>query len=421
MKKIGIFSTCCLLLFCHPSFAWNWNGVLKTKLQTDNRYTNDARAFNEVWGSLEVFDYDTWWAGLDFVSRQSSEKGFEGDIFQFYIDKKLTDWNTRIRVGRFQRADSIGYYAIDGMRVSYQLPKSNWGLQFYTGVPRRLEDVRSVDGDWVYGVDANWNKKIGWKSNFITADHVYFRAGFQQFADQDVATRFTLSSTIKGQFPVKFLHAYEVSIMTTYETETDTVEDLLIDSLLDFSEDIRLRSSYELYQPRAPYVSFREKFYSVYAFGRQDLFKLNINNQVDDYFSYSVGFKQATRRSNDDVGYGANMGAKWDYLRNIALAAEFDYLALGGDKSESIYLAADYTVNMDVTAGLDIALANNIKQLYGNNQSVGFELNGRYRIDRNLFLKVSASYINYSQIDSEYLGAVQLTWYLDQFQAKQDR
>jgi hypothetical protein len=427
MKKIKILVSGLFLFFLsNESYAWNWSGVLKSKTQSDNRNPEDSEFFSKVWGSVEVFDNKSWHGGLDFVSRLSDGKrDFEADIYQLYVQKEFKDHGSTIKGGRFQRADSLGYYAVDGVNYQYDNyddeGKNGFSLQFYAGVPIRLEDVRSVSGDWLYGIEAQWNKSIAWKSENITLDDVYFRGGFQQFADNDISTRLSLSSTIAGSFPKKYLQGYELSLMGTYETNTSTFEDFMVSGMLDLTEDIRIRTSYELYHPRNPYTTFREKFYSEYSFGRQDLLRVSVNNQLNDYFEYHFGFKRARRSEGDFIGYGGNAGFSYDYIRDLSLAAEVDFLELGEEKSENLYLSADYTVNADLKTGLNIALAINKRQLYGNNESVGIELNTQYRIYNSLFLKLSGSHIWYSAIENEYLGALQVTWYLDRFIPKAEK
>ena len=395
-------------------------------MQADNRNPDDSEFFGKVWGSVEVFDNKSWHGGLDFVSRLSDgERDLEADLYQLYVQKEFKEYGSTIKAGRFQRADSLGYYAIDGANYQYdnydESGKNGFSLQFYGGVPRRLEDVRSVNGDWVYGAEAQWNKTVGWKSKGITVDDVYFRGGFQQFSDEDVSTRLSVSSTVSGRFPIKFLYGYELSVMGTYETDTDTFEDFMVSSFLDLSENLRLRTSYELYHPRDPYITFREKFYSEFSFGRQDLLRISVNNQFNDYFEYHFGFKRARRSEGNFIGYGGNIGFTYDQVRDVSLAAEFDYLELGKEQSENLYLSADYTVDSGLKTGLNLALASNKKILYGHNESVGVELNTQYRINNALFLKLSGSHIWYSKIENEYLAALQLTWYLDRFIPKASR
>lgn len=413
-----------LLLLVHSEcFAWNWSGVLKTKLQSDSRNLEESEFFGKVWGSLEVYDNKSWHGGLDFVTRLSDgTRGLEAEIYQLYVRKEIKPLRSTVTAGRFQRADSLGYYALDGVDYQYDTydeeGRNGYAFHVYGGVPRRLEDARSVSGDWLYGAEVKWNEKIAWQSDYIHVDDVFVRAGFQQFNDIHTSTRFNIATLVAGTFPTKFLHNYELSLSGTYETRTNTFEDFMVNAMLDVTENIRVRTTYELYHPREPYITFREKFYSQYLFGRQDLLRISVHNQYNDQFEYHYGFKYARRSENNDIGYGGNVGFTWNALTDMELAGELDYLELGEDKSENLYLSANYTVNANLMTGMNIALANNKKRIYGTNESAGLELNTQYRINSTLFLKLSGSYIWYSEIKDEYLGAIQLTWYLDQFVPK---
>lgn len=420
-KTTTLITTCLLLSTAQTCQAWNISGVLKSKLQTDNRYSQDARTFGEVWGSLEVFDYDSWHGGLDFVSRESDNKGFEADIYQLYMQKTLQEFNSTIKVGRFQRADSMGYYALDGLDYQYTHDATGISTQFYVGTPRRLEDMRSISGDWLYGLESQWQQDIQWNTDLLSIDHVFIRGGFQQFSDEDTMIRLSAASSITGRFNTPHIQSYELSLMTSYEIDNHTFEDFLFNTVVDVNDDLRLRSAYELYQPKEPFIGFRQQFYAVYAFGRQDLWRSSADYQWNDYLQTHVEFIRSSRNKGMDKGYGGSAGVKWTYLRNIALEAEIDYLELGQDKSESLYFSANYSATAALKVGVNLALSNNYKRLYGNNESIGVELNGKYRIDNALFLNLSSRYIEYAQIDDEYLLTAQLTWYFDHFQAKLDR
>ena len=103
MKAVAIFLSVFLLLPASRAHsAWNWNGTLRAKVQADNRYTryiDESQVFGEIWGSFEAFDNDSWRASLDFVTRQSSEYGFEGDIYQLYVEKQIG--RALLRLGAF--------------------------------------------------------------------------------------------------------------------------------------------------------------------------------------------------------------------------------------------------------------------------------------------------------------------------------
>ena len=409
-----------LLLTTSTAQAWNVSGTLKSKVQADNRYSDKARVFGEVWGSLEVFDNKTWRGGLDFVSRQSDEEGFEGEVYQLYIEKQLPSLNTRVKAGRFQRADSLGYYNLDGANIAYDYQPLGLTVQAYAGVPRRMEDVRSIGGEWLYGFEAQMTQRFDWQNSLIEFDDWFFRAGFQQMAEDDeISSRLNLAATTTGRFKTDYLQGYELSVMGVYEFSTATFEDFMVNAMVDVSDAIRLRTSYELYHPREPYVTFREQFYSVYAFGKQDLLRASFNHQINPDWQYHFGLIRATQSGMNDNGYGGNAGVVIDAIPDLNLSVEVDYLEMGKDRSSSVFLGSRYSIASNHLLSFNLALRWDKKSLYEDeNQSTGAELQYRYRINSALFVDVSSSYIWNTELNHEYLAGLRLTYYLDNFQAK---
>jgi hypothetical protein len=105
MKAAAMYLSAFLILpTTSAQSAWNWSGTLRAKVQADNRYTryvNRPEVFGEIWGSFEAFDNKDFNASLDFVTRQSGEHGFEGDIYQLYVQKEIKAWNTSFKGGGF--------------------------------------------------------------------------------------------------------------------------------------------------------------------------------------------------------------------------------------------------------------------------------------------------------------------------------
>lgn len=232
MKAAPIFLSVVLLFPVANAYsAWNWNGTLKAKFQGDNRYTryiDDSQIFGEVWGSFAAFDNDSWRASIDFVARESSLFGFEGDIYQLVIEKQLKEWNTTIQGGRFQRSDSLGFYSLDGASVQYKMPEYGLSFNVYGGRPTRQEDVRSVTGDWLYGMELMSNQQFDWNNKLLPVDTWLFRFGFQQFHDEHTSTRLSMGNTIAGQYEQSYLHAYELAFVATLETETGVFEEVYV-------------------------------------------------------------------------------------------------------------------------------------------------------------------------------------------------
>ncbi|MDF1584228.1 MAG: hypothetical protein P1P78_13065 [Methyloprofundus sp.] len=422
MKSKALFiSTCLLMPVSNAYSAWNWSGVLKSKVQADNRYTryvDNAQVFGEVWGSFEAFDNDGWRTAIDFVAREGSKYGFQGDIYQLYAEKKLKDWHSTVKVGRFQRSDSLGFYSLDGASWLYEMPEYGLSFNAYAGRPTRQEDVLSVADDWLYGAEMMSKQQINWRNTILPIDTWLLRFSFQQFHDEHTSTRLTLANTISGEFKHDFLHAYELSFMSTLEAGTGVFEEVFTSVMLDITEDSRVRFNYSLYEPKSFYPTFKEKFYSEYYQGRQDLLSLSFNQQLTETFSYHVGSKRAARKSEHDIGYGFDVGVKSSYFRDLVVTADFDMLEFGKSSTYNIYFGHQYSIGAHSLLNLNLAYSWDTSALYGENRGAGTELKYRYKLYSDAFLDLSGSYIVNSRLNDEYLVGLQVTWYFDNFQAK---
>lgn len=401
--------------------AWNWNGTLKARVQADNRYTryvNRPQVFGEIWGSFAAFDNEGLSASLDFVTRQSGEYGMEGDIYQLYLEKEIKDWNTTFKGGRFQRSDSLGFYSLDGASVLYQMPEHGLSLNVYGGRPTRQEDVQSVSGDWLYGIELLSTQDLNWNNKVMPIDTWLFRFGFQQFHDEHTSTRLTMANTIIGEFEQNYLHAYELAFMATLETNTGVFEEVYASLMLDVTESSRIRASYSLYEPKSPYPTFKEQFYSDYFQGRQDLLRLSFDQAVTDTFSYHVGGKRAARNEGQDIGYGAEVGVRSLYFRDWDLSADFDMLEFGTSNTYNLYFSSECSLSIKSLLRLNLAFSLDNSPTYGENKAAGTELKYRYKLFSDVFLDVSGAYIVNSRLNDEYRIGLQATWYFDNFQPK---
>ncbi len=422
MKAVPVFLSVAMLLPIGNAYsAWNWSGTLRAKVQADNRYTryiDEAQVFGEIWGSFEAFDNDSWRTSLDFVTRQSGEYGFEGDIYQLLVEKQLKDWNTTLQAGRFQRSDSLGFYSLDGASVFYRMPEYGLTFNVYGGRPTRQEDVRTVKGNWLYGIELMSNQQINWDNAILPINTWLFRFGFQQFNDEYTSTRLSMGNTIEGQFQQNYLYAYELSFMATLETNTGVFEEVYASLLLDVTEVSRIRVDYSLYEPKSPYPTFREQFYSDYYQGRQDLLRISFNQELTDTFSYHLGGKRATRQAGADIGYGADIGVSTTYFLDWVLAADFDMLKFGDSSTYNLYFGAEYALSVKSLLILNLAYSLDTSPLYGENKAAGTELKYRYKLFSDIFLDLAGSYIVNSRLNDEYRVGLQATWYFDNFQPK---
>jgi hypothetical protein len=420
LANLGLMS-CFLFTPLTVQAAWNTSGSLKTKIQADNRYTrytDDARVLGELWGNVEIVDNQSWEMALDFVSRESSNGGFEEEIFQMYLQKELTGLNSKIKAGRFERSDSLGFYSLDGAAIQYKILPQGLTLNTYGGRPIRQEDMQSVTGEWVYGVELNSLQTLHWQLPLLPINRWSTRIGFQQFHDQQTSTRFSFGNLLAGQYNSQYIQAYELSLSTTLETESGTFEELFSSLLLDFTKNTRLRLNYSIYQPQPFYPTFKEKFYTTYYDGKQDLLVLSFNQRLNPNFAYHLSAKRAVRADEQEVGYGFDMGLNSDYFRDWRLSADFDMLEFGDSSSYSLYFAAQYSLSTNALLNLNLAYSLDDSPLYTQNKAAGTEVKFRYKIRRNLFMDLATSYILNSRLKDEYLAGAQMTWYFDNFVAK---
>lgn len=402
--------------------AWNWNGTLKARVQTDNRYTryvNRPEVFGEIWGSFQAFNNDNGLnTALDFVTRQSGENGFEGDIYQLFLEKEVAAWNTTFKGGRFQRSDSLGFYSLDGVSVLYQMPEQGLSFNVYGGRPTRQEDVRSVTADWLYGIELLSTQDFNWKNKVMPIDTWLFRFGFQQFHDDHTSTRLTMANTLIGEFEQGYLHAYELAFMATLETNTGVFEEVYASLMLDITKDSRVRISYSLYEPKSPFPTFKEQFYSDFYHGRQDLLRLSFDQSVTNTFSYHLGGKRAARKTEHDIGWGAEVGVRSTYFNDWDLSADFDMLEFGTSNTYNLYFGSEYSLSIKSLVALNLAFSLDNSPLSGENKAVGAELKYRYKLFSDVFLDLSGTYIANSRLNDEYRVGLQATWYFDNFQPK---
>lgn len=403
--------------------AWNVNGSLKTKIQADNRYTRytgDARVFGELWGSVEVFDNKSWEMALDFVSRESLEEGFEAELFQAYVQKEFKALNSKIKAGRFDRSDSLGFYSLDGASMQIKMPKG-FTVEMYGGRPLRQEDMKAVTGDWVYGVELNSLQQLNWRNKYLPIDTWSTRLGFQQFHDQETSTRISFGNILEGQYNLSYLQGYEFSFMTTLEIESGAFEELFSSLLLDITKDSRIRLNYSIYEPKAFYPTFKEKFYSTYFYGKQDLLMLSFNQSLTPTFDYHLSGKRAARAGKADVGYGFDIGFKSEYFSDWSLSADFDMLEFGKSSSYNLYFSSQYSLSARSLLSLNLAYSLDDSAVYEENKAAGTEIKFRYKIIKGLFMDLAGSYIVNSRLNDEYLAGVQVTWYFDRFVAKESK
>ncbi len=211
---------------------------------------------------------------------------------------------------------------------------------------------------------------------------------------------------------------FEIYVKGSYASEKSRLENVFVDAWWDIFKNVRLRNYYEAYRPVQPYVTFRDRFYSAYALGEQQIWRGSVEHRFSSDLRYSAGVQVANRPTGYD-GKGANASVSYQFKPNITWQGTLDYLELNsGEYATSFYVSHTHALDSKNRYSVNLAFRDEQKSLYGKNFATGIETEWQTMIKNNWVVAVKASYINNSQLTNEYLGSMQLTYYFDYFQAK---
>lgn len=397
----------------------HWSGSLRNKVQVDNRYSLDGRFFGESWGQF-FYDNDDLdlHAAVDGMGRLSDlQNDSRGKLYQAYVRKDVRDWGSAFKLGRFQRTDNLGFYYLDG--GDYRYSHGGLSVNLYGGRPGRIDHTLSVSGDYLFGGDLAQRLDLHWDHPWspVTVDTLELRAGYQRFKYRQAVDRFNLGFTATGRLGGANGWPYEGTASGTYRTDRGALENVWMSGQLDLTKKIRLRTSYEEYRPRNPFPTFRERFYTSLALGHQTLLKSSFHVKPSDDFGYYFGGQRATRGRGDD-GYGVFGGGSVTPLPGASVSGEVNYLELGKDQATSFYLSSAYSPGARWRVQVNTALRFENKQLYGQNRAIGGELEVQYMYRNDLIFSAAGSHIWNTRINDEYLAALQMIYYFDNFKPK---
>jgi hypothetical protein len=451
----------------------NWQGSVRSKVQVDNRYTlQDPQVFGELWAqAIYKNSRNDLNGAMELMTRTGAQPdgGGTAAVYQAFVEKGFRSLNTRVKLGRFLRADNLGLYLVDGGAVAYAPADDGWGFDAYAGRPGRYNHAVGVEGNFIGGLEgrARWTPDWGWGSEGPSLSLIDVRGGYQYFRRDLPQNAFDyfpsagwgyaggnvnpaaligdtgLQGAVAGGMPAfvglkpwgnslqRLYFAttgagrlglwrnsdYELGVVGTYRADRGEFENTRFNGQLDLTETVRIRGSYEHFQPRVPILTFRERFFSAYALGEQTLARTRIHHAPLKDFNYYVGGLASSRRGFD--GYGGELGANYAFNPNFGLLGQFDYLSLGPEHASSFYFSSLHTVNSRLQMRVNTALRFEDKMLYGFNRTVGAEFEAFYMLRNNLVLNVAGSYVWYTRILDEYLGAVQVIYYFDNFKPKE--
>ncbi|MCW8923033.1 MAG: hypothetical protein OQK69_05310 [Gammaproteobacteria bacterium] len=372
-------------------------GQLEATLESNNSQFDSESSLEE---RLDLFYQnvdDGLSANLSLVMAQQSGND-EAELYQLYLQQDMNDSADQISLGRFFRADTLGYYSLDGVQYRHRADKLIMSL--YAGVPGRIEAFRSIDADTLYGVnlqtlpvyiiDYEMDANLGWQR--LEQDSHEQRYHFGWRANSDNETNRPLPAA--------------VSMSASYVEESSQWEAVQIKTRWDLEEDDTLRIDYETYEPASNELSFRDQFYSLYARGNQTQFKAAYQFDYD----YQQTWSMAARRVNREYGgsgYAGVLAVEQRSSKGLLFAVKAEQLKLQSERVASLFLDVDKTLGPSVRGGVSGVIQQQQKQLVGDNRSLGIELYLEHMVSVNalpsdLHFNFTASHIWNSRLEDEY-------------------
>ncbi len=342
-------------------------------------------------------------SGLSLALSQQTDDS-EAELYQFYLQQDFNKSLDRISVGRFFRADTLGYYSLDGLQ--YRHKADALILNFYTGVPGRVEAFNSIDGEAIYGVDLLTMPRL------IHNYQVDTRFGWQRLDQDGHEQRYhfglAASSDNENLLPAA------LSMSASYVVERSQWESVLMNTRWDLKEDSTLRLDYETYEPADDALSFRDRFYSLYATGQQTQFKAAYQFKYDYQQTWSVATRQVNREVGGN-GYASMFEIERRSNQGLLLAAKAEQLELQTERVSSLFIDVEKTLSSSVRGGVSSVLQQQEKQLEGDNRSIGIELRMEHMLGvkdmlSGLEFDVTASHIWNSRLEDEYRFLLSLSY-----------
>jgi len=372
-------------------------GRFDSRVQVDNRYLED-RLILEQRGEITIHDRSRGMRmGASFAARQWDDRG-EIRLNRLFVEKQLPAVGAKLTVGRTEHSDSLGFYTLDGVMLDW--PGERLGIRFYTGNPNRIEDYRSLEGGTLHGIELRF---------LPGADSRSLRRawmGWQHHRDETSNDRLNWGMTARTKSAMEYLFA------GVYVFQESRLEDVTGQVRGAAGEKGTWQLSGQIYQPRRPWLSFRERYYSLYARGRQSILRGDYHHRPRRGEEWSLGGRYVAREQGD-AGYGLSGGIeRWG---DSGWRKEFLFvlLRLGDDLTGSAWLQLDRPVGSRRRISLRSALQYGEKALRGVDQGAGFELDMEQMVRADLYFSLFFSYLWNSRLKDEYRSGVRITWYLD--------
>jgi hypothetical protein len=417
----------CMIIFSYSSVANSYiSGKFDTMLETDQTayysrsYIEEQAEIN--WRNNKNnksagFQADIRYEEIDSLEHTNSQ--IELQINQLFFAHKTADIN--YTVGRFNRSDLLlGFYALDGIEIktSWQ----NWLAGFHAGKPRQMEDYNIIDAGKIYGIDLNHHVN---HLNHSLIQKLNSRIGWQQLYQQQLKQNYihlglsgsgepTFNKSSHNKSNLYYLNQVKIFFNGSYLIEKKSAES--INAGVEFvSDDVGLaRLVYASWKPQQPELTFKQRFYSVYANGKQTTLQADFFHNHKFNQQYYVSGRKVWREFGNN-GYGVTAG--FDYKSTAKKSPDWqlqlDSLVLKNDLIHSLYLGFNQSISATLRANLNSALQYKKYASLKDNAAIALQAGMQQMIKSDLFLDFNARYIYNHNLKNEYRISFRLSYRFD--------
>ena len=388
-----------LLTVVHGGPGWaGMIGNFDSRVQVDNRYF-DGRLTLEQRGEITLHDRSQQVRmGASFALRQRDERGGEVRINRLFAGKRFPAAGVELTLGRTERSDSLGFYTLDGVILDWS--GERLGFHFYAGIPGRIDDYRSIEGEALHGIELHFHP---------SGTHRFLRQarlGWQHYRDETSSDRLSWGMAARTKRQIAYLFT------GVYAVQEARFEEISGQFRGEAGSKGTWQLSGQIWQPRRPWLTFRERFYSLYARGRQSVVRGDLHYRPRKRVVWSLSGRHVAREQGD-TGGGLSAGAELRGDSGWRREFQFTLLRLGDEVTGGAWFQFGKPVSSRSRVTLRTALQYQNKALYGVDRSAGAELDMEQMIRADLYFSLFASYLWNSRLDDEYRAGARLTWYLD--------
>ena len=373
------------------------SGQLQTTVENNNSRFRSESSIEELLDIAYSTPEKDFSVNLSLALIQQQDNS-DSELYQFYLQQDFNNAADRLSLGRFFRTDTLGYYSLDGLQFRHKAGETI--LNFYAGIPSRIEAFRSIDGDALYGIslktltsmfyDYKVDARLGWQRLDKVTHEQRYHFGMRANVNEGNAN----------------LRPTALSMSASYVAEAAQWESAQLNTRWDLEENSMLRIDYETYEPVSDDISFRDRFYSLYSRGRQTQLKAAYQFKYNYQQVWSMAARQVDHEFGGE-GYAGMFTIEHRSNKGLRISGKAELLELQTERVSSLFIDADKTLSSSLRGGISSVLQQQEKQLTGGNQSFGMELRlehmiGAKSLPSDLKLEAVASHIWNSRLEDEY-------------------